>query len=121
MKDNSVENPNNYIEYYNEPDFWDKIKNLIKKGSRELIEKSLMLFYCLKDNKTPKTAKAIIIGALGYLILPIDVIPDFIPVVGLVDDLVVISGAIYSVSKYIKEEHKEKAKEKADNLFKQNE
>lgn len=41
---------------------------------------------CLKDENTPGKHKMIIIGALGYFILPVDLIPDFIPVAGFTDD-----------------------------------
>ena len=51
------------------------------KAGKEVIEKALILYYCLQDDDTPAWAKTTIIGALGYFISPIDAIPDLVPVV----------------------------------------
>ncbi len=59
----------------------------------------------------------IIVGALSYLIFPVDLIPDFIPVVGLVDDASVIAAAVYKVISYIDDDIKSKAKQKLVKFF----
>jgi uncharacterized membrane protein YkvA (DUF1232 family) len=101
-----------YVKEYSESSFWDKIKNFAKKAGCELIEKSVMLYYVAKDDETPASAKALIFGALGYFISPIDLIPDITPVIGFGDDLTVLSATILTVVNSIKDEHKEKAKKK---------
>ena len=70
-----------------------------------------MLYYVAKDDETPASAKALIFGALGYFISPIDLIPDITPVIGFGDDLAVLTATIATVIASIKEEHKQKAKE----------
>lgn len=70
---------------------------------------ALTLFYCLKDKNTPKWAKGVIVGALGYLILPTDLIPDIIPGAGYTDDWGALVAALGTVAAYIKDEHKSKA------------
>lgn len=65
----------------------------------------------------PPKAKAIIIGALGYFILPTDLIPDFLPGVGYGDDMSALAIALGTVTAYIKDEHKAKARERFDKLL----
>jgi uncharacterized membrane protein YkvA (DUF1232 family) len=71
---------------------------------------ALTLYYTLQDKDTPKWAKTIIIGALGYFILPMDAIPDFIPVAGLTDDFGALAAALGMVAMHVKPGHKEKAR-----------
>lgn len=97
--------------------FWKKIRNNGKSAGKVIIEKVLMLYYSAMDKDTPKWAKGVILGALAYFIMPIDAIPDFIPVVGFSDDLITIIGAISAVAIHIKDEHKKKAKEITTSLF----
>jgi len=78
---------------------------------------SLTLFYCLKDHDTPTWAKGVIVGALGYLILPMDLIPDILPGVGYGDDWGAIVAALATVAAYIKDEHKAKAQTQTERLF----
>lgn len=71
----------------------------------------------MRDGETPAWAKGVIVGALGYLIFPIDLIPDVIPGVGFTDDWGVLLGAIATVATHIKEEHKRAAAAQASRLF----
>ncbi len=97
---------------YSEESFWDKIKNSFKKAGCEVIEKALVLYYVAEDPDTPMRVKALIYGALGYFISPVDAIPDITPVVGYSDDLSALAGVIFLLATSIKKEHKQKAKEK---------
>ena len=81
------------------------------------MEAALTLYYCMMAPGTPVWAKATIAGALGYFIFPLDVIPDIISPVGYTDDAGVFATAIIAVTAYIKEEHREMAKAKADGVF----
>ena len=78
----------------------------------------LLLFYALKDPKVPAKAKAIIIGALGYFIAPIDLILDTVPGAGFTDDLATIIAALGVIAIYITDETREKAREKTKQIFK---
>jgi uncharacterized membrane protein YkvA (DUF1232 family) len=100
-----------YSVHYSENSFWEKVRDFAIKAGREIIEKVLILYYCLQDPDTPAWAKSVIIGALGYFILPTDAIPDPIPVIGYTDDLGVITAAILAIAASIKEEQKQKARE----------
>jgi uncharacterized membrane protein YkvA (DUF1232 family) len=106
-----------YSQEYSEDSLWKKIGKYALAAGRSTIQKALVLYYCLQDSDTPKWAKTIIIGALGYFIMPLDAIPDFTPAVGFADDLGALVAAIATVMKFIKPEHEEQAKEKLENFF----
>ena len=119
-------NPNNmpneeeigkYESNYSEDGLFSVITKYAKKIGGEVIYKALQLFYVLQKPNIPLKAKATIIGALGYLISPIDIIPDFIPVLGFSDDAAAVAVAIAVVSAYIDEEVNAKAKAKFDSIF----
>ena len=82
---------------------------------------SLILFYTLESGKVSIKDKAIIIGALGYLISPLDVMPDAIPIAGLSDDLAVLIYVLHKVWGDVSEEVKLKAKKKMTQWFDQDE
>ena len=84
-----------YKKHYSDSAFWSKVKKLGKK----VLKPALVLFYVMKSPDVPLAIKTRIAGALGYLILPVDLIPDFIPVAGYTDD----AGALYAVIKICKE------------------
>lgn len=119
-------NPNNmpneeeigkYESNYSEDGLFSVITKYAKKIGGEVIYKALQLFYVLQKPNIPLKAKATIIGALGYLISPIDIIPDFIPVLGFSDDAAAVAVALAVVSAYIDDEVNAKAKEKFDSIF----
>lgn len=89
--------------------FWNVVGKLAKRGGHKLLSSALTLYFCLKDPATPAWAKSVIVGALGYLILPMDFIPDAILGAGFTDDWSVIVGAMAAVIAHIKDEHREKA------------
>ena len=97
--------------------FWRKLRGMVAIAGRKTLFSSLVLFNCLKDRDTPAWARGVIVGALGYLILPTDLIPDMLPGVGYGDDWSTIVVALGTVAAYIKETHKLRAKEQLDKLF----
>lgn len=97
--------------------FWEKLLKFGKKIGEKTVYYSLLLYYTAKSPNVPKSSKMIIVGALSYLVLPIDLIPDFIPVVGLADDSAVIAAAVYKVFQHIDENIENQAKEKLKMVF----
>jgi uncharacterized membrane protein YkvA (DUF1232 family) len=67
------------------------------------------MYYCALDRDTPMQAKVVLVAALGYFAMPIDLIPDFIAGIGFVDDFVVVSAALWFMSRYIGASHRERA------------
>ncbi|WP_077625271.1 YkvA family protein [Sediminibacillus massiliensis] len=103
--------------YFTNQKFLQKIANYGKRIGTKTVYYALLLYYAFQSPDTPRSAKLTIAGALGYLILPVDVIPDFIPVVGFADDAAVIISAIYKVISHIDESMKRKAAERVRKIF----
>lgn len=91
--------------------FWGKLKGAGRRLGYEGLEKSLWLYYTLQKPDLPTWAKRTITGALAYLVLPLDAIPDIIPGAGYTDDLAVIAAALASVAMHIDAGVKQKAKQ----------
>ena len=102
---------------YSEESFFEKILGYAKAIGANLIYKALQLYFVLQKPGVPATEKAIIIAALGYLISPLDFLPDIVPVVGYSDDAVAVGLAIVKASMYIDEEVNMLAKQKLDDIF----
>lgn len=94
-----------------------KLSKVAKKAGQKLVYAALLLYYVLKSPSVKKGDKTTILGALGYFILPIDLLPDFIPVAGFADDLSAIMLALHAVWKNITPEIKAMAAAKASELF----
>jgi len=93
-----------------------------KFSQSEFVEKiALILYYTLQSDKVSKADKAIIIGALGYMISPLDVIPDAIPIAGLTDDLAVLIYVLKKVWTGIDPEILQRAKERLSKWFDEDE
>ena len=109
-----------FADYYSEADFFKKISAFGVKIGVEILFYALILFYVLTDEKVSFKNKMVIMGALGYFILPTDFIADFIPVLGFSDDAAFLTFALMSISKSITPEIKEKAKKKIKELIDEN-
>ena len=99
-----------YQEKCSEESLLHKISKFGKKIGVEALYKALQLWYVLQKPEVPAKDKALIMGALGYLISPLDFIPDLTPVFGYSDDIVAITFALVKVQGYIDDEVKAKAK-----------
>ncbi len=83
-----------------------------------LIYSVLLMVYAYQSERTPVWARRIILGALAYLLSPIDSIPDLTPFIGFTDDLGIISFGLVSIACYINNDVREKAKAKLFSLIK---
>jgi uncharacterized membrane protein YkvA (DUF1232 family) len=106
-----------YANKFTKSGFVEKISRIAKRAGAKLVYASLILYYTLESDKVSIKDKAIIIGALGYLISPLDVIPDAIPIAGLGDDLAVLIYVLKKVWGEVSDEVKEKAKTKLNSWF----
>ncbi len=101
-----------YSRHYSDEQFWEKLKKFALKAGHEIVEKVLILYYTLQQPGTPVWAKSVIVGSLGYFILPADAIPDLTPIVGFSDDLGVLVLALATVATHVTDKIKERAKKK---------
>lgn len=109
-----------YSNKFTSGEFLEKISKIAKRAGAKLVYVSLILYYTLQSDKVSIKDKAIIVGALGYLISPLDVVPDAIPIIGLGDDLAVLLYVLNKVGN-VSEEIKEKAKAKLVKWFDEDE
>ncbi|MEK3990217.1 MULTISPECIES: DUF1232 domain-containing protein [Robertmurraya] len=103
--------------HFSDEKFWGKLKKFAKKAGSSVVYAVLLLYFTLQKPEVPVKAKTIIIGALGYFILPLDLIPDVVVGVGYTDDLGALGVALFQVAMYIDEDIKSKAKEKLQEWF----
>lgn len=106
-----------YELYYSEKGLMDKLTKFAKKAGVKTVYAALLLYYVLLSEDVPMKEKGLIIGALGYLILPIDLIPDAIPVLGFTDDLAALAYVVHAVLIYISPEIEAQAKSKLTDWF----
>jgi len=94
-----------------------KMRKKAVKAGKKLVYAGLLLYYTLQKDNVPLKAKAVIIGALGYFIAPLDLIPDFLPIIGYTDDFGALMMALATVSMYIDNEVKNKARTQLESWF----
>ncbi len=109
----------NYAKYYSAVKFWKKARSLknLQGVGRSLLVPAFELFNAVKSRQTPRWAKAVAIGALGYLILPLDAVPDMVPGAGLLDDLLALMTAIQAIKGYVTPNVTRDANANVDNLL----
>lgn len=102
---------------YSEAAFWEKVKKIASKAGVKTIYYALVLYYTLTDPATPAKYKAVIMGALGYFILPFDLLPDLLPFAGLADDWAALVAAVAYVASAITPDIKNRARAKVTSWF----
>lgn len=103
--------------WYSGRRLWEKLSRASRLIGRKAVLTAITLFHCLRDPDTPAWAKGVIVGALGYLILPTDLVPDIIPGAGYGDDWAALVAALGTVAAYVKDEHKIRAAAQTERLF----
>ncbi len=93
------------------------LKKILLRAGRAVALPALEGFELIIDNSTPPQVRISIIGALTYLIVPVDLIPDFIPASGFSDDLVALTAVISLWQHHITPEMKFRAKCKLEKWF----
>jgi uncharacterized membrane protein YkvA (DUF1232 family) len=88
-------------------EFWAKAKRVAAR--LPFAEDLLAAYYCAFDRNTPRHVHVALIGALAYFVLPIDAVPDMLPLFGYTDDAAVLATALRLVASHIRPEHREAA------------
>ena len=92
-------------------------RKVLLRAGRTVAKPALEAFEMILDSSTPAQARVSLIAALTYLIMPIDLMPDFIPVAGFSDDLVAITAVISLWSQHMSPEIRNRARKKLDTWF----
>lgn len=110
-----------YSDKFSSKGFVEKISRIAKRAGSKLVYSSLILYYTLQSKDVSLKDKAMVVGALGYLISPLDVMPDAIPIVGLTDDLAVLGYVINKIWGQVPPAVMTKAKDKLSTWFDEDE
>lgn len=92
-------------------------KNQLTRLGVKLVYAALLMYFAFQNEKTPFWAKRIILGAITYLISPIDGIPDFSPVIGFTDDMSVVVFCLVNIACYINVDVRENACKQLKSFF----
>jgi uncharacterized membrane protein YkvA (DUF1232 family) len=97
--------------------FWGKLQRFA--AQLPFAEDLLTAYYCAFDRNTPNHVRAALLGALAYFVLPFDVMPDLLPIVGFTDDAAVLAGALRLIWIHIQPAHREAARDALARLTEQ--
>ena len=107
-----------YGTHYSDSRLWEKLFRVAKKAGATVVRPVLELYYLLQSGQVSLQHKAYIIGALGYFILPVDLIPDYLlALLGFADDIAVMTFALKTVKENITPEIREQVEKKLDELL----
>lgn len=106
-----------YAVHYSGAKLWSKLSMVAKHLGEKITWYVLLLYYTLQSGDVSIGNKAIIMGALGYLIFPVDLLPDVVPVLGLTDDAAAIKLAYDTVKTSITPKIEEQATAKLKQWF----
>jgi len=96
------------------------LARLLRRAGRTIARPALECFEMLIDGKTPHQTRLTVLAALTYLVLPLDLIPDFIPAAGFSDDLVAITALLGLCTRHLTPEIRERAQRRLDLWFPMN-
>lgn len=106
-----------YADSYDAGKFLRKLGRTAKKLGAKAVYYALILFFAVGSPNISSKDKALILGALGYFLLPVDLIPDFIPSFGFTDDIAALAFVLYKVARNITPDVKSKAESKIYQWF----
>ena len=88
--------------------FWRKLAAVARHIP--FAEDAVAAYCCAFDPATPTRVRALLFAALAYFVMPVDLIPDFVPALGFTDDAAVIAAALQLIAAHIRPEHREAAR-----------
>lgn len=106
-----------YISQFSESKFWRKLSRFGRQAGIQVTYSALLLFYAYQRKETPSWAKRLVLGILGYLILPIDGLPDLTPILGYTDDLGMLSFGLVAIAAHVNTDVKDKARVRLKDWF----
>jgi uncharacterized membrane protein YkvA (DUF1232 family) len=93
------------------------LNRLLRRAGRTLARPAIQCFEMVIDSHTPHQARLTVLAALTYLLVPLDLIPDFIPVAGFSDDVVAITALVGLCTRYVSPQIRERAERRLNQWF----
>ncbi|MBI5915253.1 MAG: DUF1232 domain-containing protein [Bacteroidetes bacterium] len=113
-----MENPfKKYARQFSENRLFQKLQTYTRQAGLKVVYSALLMFYAFRRKETPLWARRIIIGVLGYFIMPIDALPDLTPIIGYTDDLGVLSFGLVTIAAFVNDEVRINARKKLKDWF----
>ena len=94
--------------------FWRKLKRVLVRIP--FAEDLVAAYYCAADPDTPGYVRAVLLGAIAYFTLPIDMVPDVLAGLGFTDDASVLAAAVAAVGRHLQPHHRRLARKALDQL-----
>lgn len=94
--------------------FWQKLKRFLSRIP--FAEDLTAAYYCAADPDTPAYVRAVLLGAIAYFVLPIDMVPDILAGLGFTDDASVLAAAVAAVGRHLQPRHREQARRALDQI-----
>ncbi|MBB4078407.1 uncharacterized membrane protein YkvA (DUF1232 family) [Lewinella aquimaris] len=101
-----------YRRFFSPGRFWAKLAGFARTAGTKTVYTALLLYYAYERDDTPGWAKKTVLGALGYLVMPLDAVPDLTPILGYTDDVAVLGAGLITVAAYINKDVRSKARNK---------
>ncbi len=93
------------------------LMRLVRRAGRTVARPALECFEMLLDGGTPHQARLTVLAALTYLLLPVDLIPDFLPAIGFGDDMVALTALLSLCGRHLTPEIRRRAQSRLDRWF----
>jgi len=117
MKKWNLQKLDKYRRFFSERDFWAKLGRYARRIGLKAVYTALLMFYAYQRKETPFWAKNIILGVLGYLLAPLDFLPDLAPIIGFTDDIGILTVGLVTIASYVNDDVRAKARTKIGQWF----
>jgi uncharacterized membrane protein YkvA (DUF1232 family) len=110
-------NLDRYRRFFSERNFWSIIGRFAQRLGIKTVYSALLMYYAYRRKDTPFWAKNIVIGVLGYLLAPLDFMPDLTPIIGFTDDIGMLSFGLVTIAAYINQDVRGQARARLAKWF----
>lgn len=100
-----------------ETSIWSQVVGMVRSAGEAVALEAAKAWHVAQDTATPAHVKAVLYGALAYLVLPVDAVPDVVPVVGFTDDVAALGAALYAANTWVTEETLKRARASVRAIF----
>lgn len=106
-----------YRKFFSERQFWSSLSKFAQRIGLKAVYMALLMYYAYRRKETPFWAKNIVIGVLGYLLAPLDFMPDLTPIIGYTDDFGILTFGLVTIASFVNDDVRANAREKLSKWF----